>query len=638
MPLRFSRTTHHPRTLGLALALTLACGGDGGGGGGPGGGKGGTIQTGPNPGSLIGSSGDLFWSESGEAPIQRLPASASIPVTLASRFSVPLGLAVTASHVYWTGERTGFAPSGCAGPGVIRTLHRTDLGTGATTLLHNGDGCSGGTGDVVMGGGFTYWVTSTSSPNTWTLQKLALAGGIPATVAWTTVPIVALAHDATHLYWMENDQLMGTALWRVPLAGGAAELIGLANGSRTPAFALNATHLFFTAAITGGDELRRAAIAGGTQEAIDTLPLPPLKLVADATSLYLADSDSLYALPVDGGDGVRLASFTDPPLDLELDGTTLLWSESTGPAHNETGTIHRVPAAGGAVMTELPAGGDAPRALAVAPSGLYWTEGGPVGGIEGFGQIARLGAGPGQVDTIASGVLSANPPLAVTATHVYVADGWRIKRVARGGGRVQTVSRATDEVESVAADDASAYWVQRPFGSVFRASATGGPPVPLGTPPPAAQGPGGPIRVQGGTVYWMSHFDAILSVPAGGGQVTPLATGLPFLSDFVVDDQFVYFSEQDGQDISRLPIGGGGPSFVAAGTPFSHKSLALDASNLYWIDQINVGRVSKAGANPAYLNPNALASDPGFPATIALWGESVAWTHPPAGVVQFVPR
>ncbi len=637
MRLRFPRPTRHHATLWAALALAAACGSDGGGG--PGGG-GGTVQTGPSPGALTASSGELYWSESGEAPLQRLPSGASTPVTVVPKVSVPLGLAVTPSYVYWTGERNGFAPSGCAGPGVIRTLHRTDLATGATVLLRTGDGCSGGSGDVVVAGGFIYWVTSTSSPNTWTLQKLALAGGAPPTpVIWTTTPIVALAHDATHLYWMENDQLNGTALSRVPVAGGTIEPLALSSGSRTGSFALNATYLFYTVAIQGGDELRRVPITGGNaQEAIDTLLVPPIKLTADATSLYLADSDSLYALPVDGGAGVRLATFTDTPLDLELDGVTLHWSETTGPASHETGTIHRVPVSGGGVVTELPAGGDAPRALAVATSGLYWTEGGPVGGIEGFGQIARLGAAPGQVDTIANGILEDNPPFALSATHIYVADRWRIKRVPRAGGRVQTVSRADDMVESIATDGASVYWVQRPFGSVLRALATGGPPVPLGSPPPPAQGPGGPIRVQGGTVYWISHYDALLSVPAGGGQVNPLATGLPFLSDFVVDNQFVYFSEYDGQDISRLAIGGGSPSFVAAGTSFSYKSLAQDGGNLYWIDQINVGRVAKAGGNPIYLNPNALASDPTFPATIAVLGQTVAWTHPPAGVVQFAPK
>jgi hypothetical protein len=624
---------------GALAVVTLACGcGDGANGpGDPNGGR--TIQTGPEPAHLVASSGDLFWSETSEAPIRALLGGARSPVTLAARFSVPAGLSVTGTDIYWTGERSGFAPSGCAGPRVIRTLNRTDRVTGATVLLAEGDGCSGGTGDVVVGGGNVYWVTSTSSPNTWTLQKLALAGGTPTGVILTSVPIVALAHDATHLYWMENDQTVGTGLWRVPLAGGTLQPLALSTGSRTGSFALHGSDLYFTVALyPGGEEVRRIPLAGGTPTAIDTLPAPPLKLLADATHLYLADADSIYSLPVTGGTPVRLAGVNDPPLDLILDGATLLWSEATGPAHGETGTIRRVPIGGGPVVTELSAGGDAPRSLAVSGGTIYWTEGGPVGDLEGFGQIASQLPGTGRVDTVASGVLSDSPPIDVNGGYVYVADKWRVKRVPRTGGRVQTITRADDQIESLATDGASVFWAQRPLAKAFRAAAAGGAPVPLGTPPPASTGPAGPIHALNGWVYWMSGYSAILRVPAAGGQVTPLATGLPFLSDLVVDDDYVYFSEQDGSNINRIPVGGGAPAFIASGTRFSYKSLALDATNLYWIDQVNVGRVAKAGGNIAYLNPNSLVTDPGFPASIAVRGQDLAWTHPPVGVIQIVPK
>jgi len=65
----------------------------------------------------------------------------------------------------------------------------------------------------------------------------------------------------------------------------------------------------------------------------------------------------------------------------------------------------------------------------------------------------------------------------------------------------------------------------------------------------------------------------------------------------VVDHNYVFFSEQGGPNINRIPVGGGAPASIASGTLFSYKSLALDATNLYWIDQVDVGRAAKADGN-----------------------------------------
>jgi hypothetical protein len=68
------------------------------------------------------------------------------------------------------------------------------------------------------------------------------------------------------------------------------------------------------------------------------------------------------------------------------------------------------------------------------------------------------------VDTVASGVLSARPPIDVSGGYVYVADKWWVKRVPRVGGRVQTITRADDQIESLATDGASVFRAQRPAG------------------------------------------------------------------------------------------------------------------------------------------------------------------------------
>jgi hypothetical protein len=639
-------TRHYPAFLIASLLFlgSISCGGDSGDGGNgtgpPDPDSGILLATGSFPAYLIAADGDLFWSETSETPVRVRRAQGTTSQALSQRFSVPIGLTLTSNDLFWTGSRSGFSPSGCAGPDVTRTLNRTDRSTGQTTLLAIEDSCGlFATGDVIVVGGQIFWATAIASPNTYTLRSMPVGGGTSVPVATAMIPIVALKTDGANLYWMENGQTEGTNLRRIPVVGGSTVTLATTSGSRTHDFAINGTDAFFTRALyPTGEEVLRVSLAGGAPVPVDTLVSTPSKLAVDVTQLYLGYPTGIAAIPVTGGDETPLATTSDPLVDLLLDGSTVLWSESSGPAHGETGTIQRVPAIGGPVTTELADGGDAPRELAVDPSGIYWTEGGPIGWIEGVGQIGHLIPGGGGVDTVASGVLSDTPPIAVAGGYVFVADRWRIKRFPRAGGRVQTVTRADDRIESLATDGTNVYWVQGGLTQAYRAPASGGAPVLLGTPPPGSQGPAGPIYVEGGNVYWMSDYSAILRVPTTGGAVEPVATDLPFVADFVVDADHVYFSETDTGDIKRISVSGGAATMLASSLRGSYITLAQDATSLYWIDQVLVGRVAKSGGGIAYINPDPLAADPFTPASIAALPTEIAWTHPPIGYIQVVPK
>jgi len=77
-----------------------------------------------------------------------------------------------------------------------------------TTELDTGDNyaVSGCAADVVVDGGYVYWVTSTA-PNVYAIRKTPVAGGPSSTVITTPgeVHIEALAGGGGNLYWMENN-------------------------------------------------------------------------------------------------------------------------------------------------------------------------------------------------------------------------------------------------------------------------------------------------------------------------------------------------------------------------------------------------------------------------------------------------
>ncbi|HSE27710.1 MAG TPA: hypothetical protein VLA95_05730 [Gemmatimonadales bacterium] len=578
--------------------------------------------TGPGPGHLILDGGTLFWSESSDDRVAVLPAGGS-RAALAHRIGVPEGIAVEGGTVYWLDDRMEGI---CTPASKNRRLVRTPAGGGATELASAAN-CGLAPGDLVLAGGDAFWIGATTSPETFTIYRTPAAGGA-STVVWTaTMHVAAMLADGGYLYWLENtypNPEPAMAIRRVPLAGGAVEPVveDLQTWGRT--FAVRGTSLFLSVVSGGSEEMVEIPLAGGPPTPLATLPRTPRKLVVDETALYWIDDVAVASVPRGGGTPTELWSNGRAPLDLLLQDGSLTWTETTGPAHGETGAVRTMPAEGGtaAVISE---GGDAPRRVAADANGVYWTEGGFIGNIEGFGRIAHAPAGGGPVVTLASGVAAASPPIAVNASHVFIADKFRIERVPRGGGLPETVAAADFSVTSLVADATHVYWVEEPFAHVYRAPVGGGEPELLGTTG-VHNGPGGPIRLRNGSVYWMSHYSAILRVPASGGPVQVIASGLPFLSDFVVDDAFLYYSENDTGLIKRMPLEGGDATTLAIGLAASYNVLAESGADLYWLDQTWLQVVPKSGGEPRPLSEPVAPSVLLRPA-IALDAASVYWTE-----------
>lgn len=579
--------------------------------------------TGPSPSRIVVSNGELFWAEASEEPVKKISLAGGPPVALARNVGVPEGLAVAGNDVFWVEGGN---------------LRKVSVG-GTPTTLATGTRCAGGADTPVVDNVYAFWVTSECSPDTYSIRRVPISGGTPTTFVTTSIPILTMAADAGNLYWMEN---------RFPDANGAIRTMAESGGSpvtlaagfvsRAQTFALNGSSVFYTEAnFPATDNLVKVSLPGGAPVRLATLDVTPKKLAADETHVYWVDSAGVSALPTAGGAIVPLATVGNSPLDLALRGGDVVWTETTGPAHGETGAVKSVPKAGGA-LSILFQGGDAPRQLATDETWIYWTEGGPIGLIEGFGRIARVPGGGGATETVVFGLISGGPPIAVNGTHMFIADRFRIKRVSRSGGPVEPVASGNFYIRDLVVDGSFVYWVEDPAADVYRAPVAGGPVVHLASVSGASAGPAGPIRLSGGTIYWMSHYDSILSVPAAGGTPLVIASGLPFLSDFVVDGTSVYFSEQDTGDIRKMPALGGTATFLANGLALSYNILAVDNANLYWIDQVDLGKVSTAGGPVSYIVPGGLESDATLPASIALDNANVYWTEPPLQEIRGAPK
>jgi len=628
----------------VLLTLATACGGDSGDGG----------QEPPPPppppdptivtitgefaDHLAVAGGKLYWSERGQSPLMSAPASGGSPSPMAIKIGSPDGLLPQGTDLLWLDDQSGTSVNGCVGLDVVRLLRRTRAGT--TVTLAEGEHCSSGTGDLVLGGGGVYWVTLPSSSGQ-AIRRTVLSGGASETVYTSELHIVALTGDAQYLYWLEDNYPDPVAaLRRIPFAGGPVETLveGLVTQAQT--FAINGSLAFYDAIDDQGERLFAVPLAGGPPTPLTTVTIQPVKLAADETTLYWIDPSSLHDVPVGGGTAATVAPVSGQPFDLLVRETDVVWSESSNSTTpDESGSVRHVAKSGGAAST-LAEGEDAPRRLAGDATWLYWAEGsyGSLGPSEGIGRIARVPADGGIGTTVAAGVSSDDPvPFTVNDDWIVFGDKGRVKRLPRAGGTVETVSVGGDDfVVGVAADGSYAYWVEG-AGMAWRAPLAGGAPVMIGDPTNHA-GPGGPIAVVGGTVVWAPHFDVLLSVPATGGTPGVLGSGLQYISDMVADQDAAYVSEQDGGRILRVPLAGGSSNALAPAQPASWRRLAQDESTVYWVDQVDLRKVPKAGGDFTQLYSVAGSMDPLLPASVAVDGESVYWTVPASQVIVKLPK
>jgi hypothetical protein len=168
-----------------------------------------------------------------------------------------------------------------------------------------------------------------------------------------------------------------------------------------------------------------------------------------------------------------------------------------------------------------------------------------------------------------------------------------------------------------------------PFGTVFKMPVSGGQAILLSSQP---SGYPGPIRVRNEYVYWITSYESINKVGVSGDGFVTLATGLPFIDDFVVDDAYVFFSEHDTGRIRRMSIDGG-PISTIANVSFPPFHLAADEHSLYWISSLKVGAMLKDGGSPTIIDQEVLSDIYGN-GSIAVDPTGVYWTETYIGAIM----
>ena len=260
----------------------------------------------------------------------KVPLCGGVPTTLASPQNAE-GLAIDATSVYWT----DFLASSDPGPARF-TVSRVSKSGGAPTLLATLPYNDQGT--IAVDANAVYVAGTDGSPDGGGLSdpglvlELPLAGGPPIVLASQQQGPVALALDATSLYWINGGPAVSVtssapgSVVKMPLNGGA--ITTLAVGPSGSEMTVQGSTLVW---YDGSSDVLSMPVTGG----VPTTLLHDLLLQAmtvDATGVYLLLAGEIDSVPPTGGAVTPVASV---PLlfaqqtSIAVDATSLYWGSGS---------------------------------------------------------------------------------------------------------------------------------------------------------------------------------------------------------------------------------------------------------------------------------------------------------------------
>ncbi|MGO8994637.1 MAG: hypothetical protein ACLQVI_15080 [Polyangiaceae bacterium] len=183
---------------------------------------------------------------------------------------------------------------------------------------------------------------------------------------------------------------------------------------------------------------------------------------------------------------------------------------------------------------------------------------------------------------------------------------------------------ASDQANAfaIAADEENVYWTTTgASASILQAPVGGGGATVLLT---SANAYPASLASFSGGIYWSDEAGGTINrVPIGGGTNVPLASGLDEPAALVISGGQIYFAlapyEGTGS-IEDVALGGGTPAALASGQTMSDPpSVAVSGSStVYWTTSTDVMSYSGAGAQTFAANQ--------YPYAVATDGTNVYWT------------
>jgi len=241
------------------------------------------------------------------------------PLSIAQDQPGPLGIDVSAHHVFWVNQSPpGLIRWSKDGSGTKQLASPTDLITDPFDIAADADET------------FVYW--SELAPAQ--IYRKPMAGGPKEQVGIGGPGQAAfLALDGTQLYVSDHRPMVGNVATDKVLYSEMDTIGGLAVRDGVVYWALQTTGKIMAGPISGS--------AGGGSVVLDVAPAQPMGVAVDATSIYwIEDGQRIKQAPKRGGATVTL--YEGPPFgqgDIAVDATAIYWTEH---GMGATGVVRRL--------------------------------------------------------------------------------------------------------------------------------------------------------------------------------------------------------------------------------------------------------------------------------------------------------
>ena len=287
-----------------------------------------------------------------------------------------------------------------------------------------GGECTGGRCEVILASGITspiavaidatsiYWTDQSD------LMSVSLSGGTVTTLVSGRSGVSGLAVDATSVYWAETGTVASAtgAVMKMSKVGGPITTLAsaqyypssIAIDCPLPSGSCTAQNVYWSN--LSGDSVVRTPLDGGAPRTLAELNLnphnnaaSPVGIAVDGTSVYWTIPDpggSVKSVPVGGGTVATVAAGqgSSQPWGIATDATSVYWTDLT----SQTASFVMRTAKGSGTNTTFASSNGSwagPSAIASDGTSVYWTNGG------GYPLESTAYVGSGQVMKCTSGIM-----------------------------------------------------------------------------------------------------------------------------------------------------------------------------------------------------------------------------------------
>jgi len=254
-----------------------------------------------NPYGIAVNASHIYWTMTLTRPgvVMRAPLDGSRQTaSLASRLDSPHAIVLDATSVYWTDYVDDRG-------GVMKMPLDGIDGDPITPLALNQDYCHA----LAISGSELFFTNFAADTDDGTVSKMAIDGSGLTVLASGLRHPTNIAVDATHVYW--TRWVAGGSVMKVPRNGGApVEIVG---GQNHPyGIAVDATYLYWTT--TNGGTVMKKPLAGGEPQVLAFDQVQTFNLTIDETSVYFTTFDvntgtgTVKKVPLAGGEVTTLST------------------------------------------------------------------------------------------------------------------------------------------------------------------------------------------------------------------------------------------------------------------------------------------------------------------------------------------